>query len=131
MPILFQKRIVRADLRANRHAWYVFGDNEARTGKGGQAREMRGEPNAIGVATKRLPSTKDEAFWTDTDYGRNVGCLEHDFRPIEAALRRGEIVVWPLDGIGSGRADLVNRAPRTHQKLLELQRALRAIEPRP
>ncbi|MBB4657523.1 hypothetical protein [Parvularcula dongshanensis] len=120
MPILVQKRIYRADLRANRHVWYVFGDNEARTGKGGQAREMRDEPNAIGIATKRTPSRADDAYWSDKDYSRNVACLEHDFRSVAAALRRGELVVWPLDGIGTDRADLANRAPRTFEKLQEL-----------
>ena len=59
MPVIYQKRICRDDLRRNPNAVYIFGDNEARTGLGGQAREMRGEPNAMGIATKRSP----HEFW--------------------------------------------------------------------
>jgi hypothetical protein len=52
MPIIYQKFIRRQDLRNNRDKFYVFGDNMQRIGYGGQARDMRGEPNAIGAVTK-------------------------------------------------------------------------------
>lgn len=56
MIILRQTRIYRADLAMNPKVLYVFGDNLERKGFGGQAYEMRGEPNAFGIATKRLAS---------------------------------------------------------------------------
>lgn len=52
MIVLHQKFIFREDLQANPDVYYLFGDNVERRGLGGQAKEMRGEPNAIGVATK-------------------------------------------------------------------------------
>lgn len=51
MPLLFQNTIRRAHLRANPKNLYLFGDNEQRRGLGGLARECRGEPNAVGIAT--------------------------------------------------------------------------------
>jgi hypothetical protein len=41
-------------------------DSVQRHGLAGQAKEMRGEPNAIGVATKRAPSTNPKAFFDDS-----------------------------------------------------------------
>jgi hypothetical protein len=45
-------RITREMVQADRNTVYVFGDNVARHGLGGQAKAMRGEPNTIGVSTK-------------------------------------------------------------------------------
>ena len=65
MPqVIYQHRIYRSDLVENRECFYVFGDNLRREGLGGQAGEMRGEPNAIGVATKHAPGMDDDDFWT-------------------------------------------------------------------
>jgi hypothetical protein len=46
------KHITREMVRADPSTVFVFGDNMARNGLAGQAKEMRGEPNAIGVPTK-------------------------------------------------------------------------------
>ena len=55
MKLFVQKWIARADLKQNQDRIYLFGDNVERVGHGGQAKEMRGEPNAIGIATKLKP----------------------------------------------------------------------------
>ena len=55
MPIKYQKWIERSDLQNNPEDVYIFGDNYARQGLCGQAKAMRGEPNALGIATKRTP----------------------------------------------------------------------------
>ena len=56
MPVVRQKRIVRAELQANPHVLYLFGDNDQRDGYGGQAAEMRdeetGEPGASQLAAQ-------------------------------------------------------------------------------
>jgi hypothetical protein len=54
MPIVFRQWIT---------PFYVFGDNGRRIGFGGQAKEMRGEPNAIGVATEWVPTNRPNAFF--------------------------------------------------------------------
>lgn len=126
MPIIFQSIITRADLRNNPGVLYVFGDNEARRGLGGQAKEMRGEPNAVGIRTKRAPDNRVDSFWTE---GRGAGqfapshyvaMIESDFAPIRAALGRNDTVIVPADGIGTGLADLPKRAPITFQYIREL-----------
>ena len=113
--VRFQKFISREDLIANRDAVYVFGDNMTRTGLGGQAREMRYEPNAIGVPTKWRPSMTDDAFFNDEDYDKVVNVLEKDFDAIKVALARGKNVVFPADGLGTGLSQLQTRSPKIFQ----------------
>lgn len=110
MPIRYQKFIRRQDLRNNRDTFYVFGDNMQRIGYGGQAREMRGEPNAIGVVTKWAPSNDNVAFFDDMpDCFAQVG---FDLERVDRILSQGKTVVVPEDGIGTGLAQLPRRAPK-------------------
>lgn len=115
--MIFQEWIVRADLRANPDRLYLFGDNERREGLGGQAREMRGEPNALGIATKRAPSMQPWALWTDADFKRCAAIIDRDVvRALEHAAAGG-IVVCPKAGLGTDRAKLPTNAPRIYQYL--------------
>jgi hypothetical protein len=107
--ILRQHRIYRADLRANPDALYVFGDNEERWGLGGQAAECRGEPNAVGVATLKAPGR----FWRDVNASHQCSVIDADMAPLFEAARQGRLIVWPLDGIGTGLADLAHQSPAT------------------
>lgn len=113
MPLILQKWINRQDLKANPNCLYVFGDNEQRWGLGGQAKEMRGEPNAIGIATLKSPGE----FWNDADSAHQIAVLDEDFKPVFVALDHDKVVVFPLDGIGTGLADLERRSPTTFAHL--------------
>ena len=55
MPVRLMKFITRQYVKAHPNVYFVFGDNEVRRGYGGQAKEMRGELNTVGVRTKRTP----------------------------------------------------------------------------
>lgn len=120
MPVIFQKWYFRADAQANRDVLYLFGDNEKRVGLGGQAKEMRGEPNAVGVATKRDPGT----FWSDASFQHNCKVIEADLERAIEHVKKGGILVMPLDGLGTGLSELPTRAPRTHAYLTERLRSL-------
>lgn len=112
--ITFQERITRADLRANPDTLYVFGDNMRRRGMGGQAAEMRGEPNAVGIPTKWRPSRTEWDFFRNQDwyeYPDIRASIDAAFNEIEAALRAGRHVIFPAAGIGTGLAELPVRAP--------------------
>ncbi|MGJ4945036.1 hypothetical protein ACQR1W_31035 [Bradyrhizobium sp. HKCCYLS1011] len=113
MPIVRQKFISRKDLWDNPSKFYVFGDNVQRRGYGGQAKEMRGEPNAIGVATKWSPSMDANEFFDDTLACRAI--VGRDLLKIDDLLRAGKTVVVPSDGIGTGLSQLPQRAPNLHR----------------
>ena len=99
--------IERQMLRDEPEKLFVFGDNLARIGKGGQAKEMRGEPNAVGLPTKVSPSI----YLSDSDLAKVSRAIRDDLDRLMAHLRRGGTVVWPSNGIGTGLAELDTRAP--------------------
>lgn len=65
--IEFRTFIHREDLQGEPETLFVFGDNMMRKGLGGQAAAMRGEPNAVGIPTKELPSMANNAFLSEAD----------------------------------------------------------------
>lgn len=115
MPIETVARYEREDLKKHRNKLFVFGDNMARKGFGGQAKACRGEPNALGIPTKWLPATSKGSYFCDDDIIKVEGDIAHAFGMIEGHLRAGGIVVWPADGVGTGLADLPNKAPAIHK----------------
>lgn len=113
MMVIRQGFISRADVKHNPTLLYIFGDNLARAGLGGQAKEMRGEDNAYGLVTKRRPSHghPDDYFH---DYQEDcIALFDADFKWLLVKLRSGayQAVVIPLDGIGTGLAQLQHHAP--------------------
>ena len=113
MPVLFMSSVTREFVRSHPNFLFVFGDNLAKEGLGGQAREMRGEPNAVGIATKRSPSMNSDAFFSDSDIHNVIimGAIKDSFRILESHLLSGGVVVIPKNGVGGGLANLPANAP--------------------
>jgi hypothetical protein len=128
MPVVFKERIERRDLRAEPHVLFVFGDNEARVGMGGQAAACRGEPNAVGVATKRGPSMREAAMWSDDHFERCAAIIDRDLARAIEHLKRGGTVVFPKAGIGTGMSRLAERAPKLMNHIRGRVREMVAIE---
>lgn len=111
--IIYQSMIYRADLQANPNAIYVFGDNEQRYGLGGQAKEMRGEPNALGIATLKSPGVP----WTDERFYNNRNFIDIGVTALKYHINAGDTIVFPMDGIGTGFARMKQSAPRSFNYL--------------
>jgi hypothetical protein len=92
----------------------VFGDNMVERGMGGQAKEMRGEPNAVGIPTKKFPHMRAGAFFTDADFDAWFAKANPKFQRLKNS---NQPIVWPEDGIGTGLAQLQQRAPRIWAQL--------------
>lgn len=106
--------ITREYVRANRDKLFLFGDNLERRGLGGQAAAMRGEPNAIGIPTKKSPSYKNAAFFSDVEFEQNKASIDAALAEIMNAVTDSiRAIVISSDGLGTGRAQLERRAPRT------------------
>lgn len=115
MKVIKQKFIYRQDLIANRDVFYLFGDNLMRDGFGGQAKEMRGEPNAIGIPTKKRPDYRSGAFMTDDEFEQNKKHIDEGFNSIPEC----DVLIIPLDGLGTGRANLEQNAPKTLEYVMK------------
>jgi hypothetical protein len=81
-------------------------------GFGGQAKEMRGEPNAVGIPTKWKPDMTPEAFFKDEDFDAIVPRIKSAFVRLKVHQMEGGIIVWPEAGIGTGLANLKKSAPK-------------------
>lgn len=111
--IIRQKRYTREDVAANSWLTYAFGDNDQRIGESGQSLACRGFPNTIGIRTKKKPTMASDAFYTDTEYKENIRKINEDLDAVEALLKKHFIVVFPIDGFGTGLASLRVKAPET------------------
>jgi hypothetical protein len=101
----------------NNPMWlFVFGDNNAGYGKGGQA-IIRDYINTIGIPTKKSPSNKKESFYTDSEFESNKKRIDNAIKNIISLAQHYVLVVLPEDGFGTGLADLPNRAPKTFNYL--------------
>ena len=96
---------------------YIFGDNDLKVGCRGQA-IIRDQPNALGLPTKKVPTLQKSAFYSDLEYEDNVHKIEQALNQIISLSHLYEKVIFPKDGLGTGLAQLPQKAPRTHQYLL-------------
>lgn len=124
MPIEIVARYSREDIKANRDKMFVFGDNMARKGYGGQAKACRGEPNALGIPTKWYPDCSKKSFFTDADIAKAEPVIALAFDAMTAQLQAGRVVVWPADGVGTGLARLPEKAPAIHNYITNRWKAL-------
>jgi hypothetical protein len=120
--LTFQKFITREDMRANPNTLYVFGDNMRRVGMGGQAKEMRGEPNAVGIPTKHAPGMNETDFFSDEDISNPIvrNAIMSGFHALLHHIEDGGNVIYPEDGIGSGLSQLPTRAPKIDRSIKEV-----------
>lgn len=125
--IVEMKHIEREVLQANPDVLFLFGDNMARRGYGGQACAMRGEPNAVGIPTKRYPSNQPTAFFRDEDFDDAKQAIDDGFVRAAAHLNAGLPVVLPQDGLGTGLARLDTAAPRIRRYIDRCILRLRAL----
>jgi hypothetical protein len=113
------KIILRSELKANPATLYLFGDNDIRKGLGGQAKEMRGESNAIGVSTKKLPARGEEAYKLDNELQENKKIITDDINKAIAEWNTGKYSKLVIPQMGVGLAELPTRAPETYKFLQE------------
>lgn len=114
MAIMKKEWITREDLRRNSTTLFVFGDNLQEKGYGGQAKEMRGEPNAIGIPTKKKPSMTPDSFFSDDDYEKMVDIISEKIIILATHLEKGYDVIFPKNGIGTNLAKLEEKAPKIY-----------------
>lgn len=111
MPVLYKEYITRKFIQKHPDWYFIFGDNIQRKGFGGQAKEMRGEPNSIGVVTKATPSTDKNAYLSDSNE-EHFETMMKDLYSVYLLLQSGNIVVLPSNGLGTGLAKLNEKAPK-------------------
>ena len=95
---------------------YVFGDNikdsiDLYVPKSTQAC-IRGLPNVVGVNTKVSRGWKRNDFFSDISLPTFKTLVEASIWKIYAYSESGKTIVFPSDGIGTGKAMLKEKAPK-------------------
>ena len=103
---------------SNQTYLFVFGDNLLRVGKGGQA-VVRDLPNTFGVATKATPSMDEKAFFDDSN-DKHLEQLKTDLGMLKEIGKSGSYfaILFPRSGLGTGLAQLREKAPNTYAEML-------------
>lgn len=130
MTLIIKKHITKNYIKQNFETIFLFGDNMQRTGFGGQAAEMRGHPNSLGVPTKWSPYTGDKAYFTDADFDKVKKFIDFPFDVAIAWLKAGRNVCIPADGIGTGLSQLRDRAPKILHYISDYTDHLYNLSPR-
>jgi hypothetical protein len=111
MPIYTGGRVTRMMLGEQRDRLYIFADNLEQRGVRGEPDEMRDEPNAVSIPTRRSPSLFVDAFFSDADLDAYQTTSRAAFQRLVGRLRKGGIVVLPADGLATGADRLKEKAP--------------------
>lgn len=116
MPVCFVDILDRRWIQFRSDLYWVFGDNLLKTGHGGQAGACRGEPNVIGIPTKKRPDMKPDAFFDNPSY---AVMMVPAFAEIQFKLMDGETIVVPTAGVGSGLAKIPEKSPELYEWIRE------------
>lgn len=94
---------------------YIYGDNQAGWGKGGQA-IIRDEPNTFGISTKYSPSQ----YYTDDRFEENSDYLIKEIDELFFLLKNYDVLVFPKYGLGTGLSQMQKYAPKSFIFLCEV-----------
>ncbi len=104
-----QEHITRDEVIAEKDKNFIFGDNLTGQGLGGQAKEMCGEENSVGIPTKKASNNNPNSFFIDQEFTANKKAIDEAFSKIPPH----KTVVIPKAGLGTGLAKLQEKAPKT------------------
>ena len=104
------------DVISNPNCLFVFGDNDRKKGKKGQA-IIRDLDNTVGVPTKKEPN--HTGYYNDNEFDLNKTKIDAAINEIKRRSIDYEFIVLPKDGLGTGLAKLPEKAPKTYQYLIE------------
>ena len=117
MKVIRWHHITREIVQSNPEKLFVFGDNFERRGRGGQAMEIRGEPNSFGIPTKYRPGNKERDFFSDKQ--EEFDNVAFELARLLSEFKSGRVIVIPVNGIGSGLSQLKSRSPHIHKLITE------------
>lgn len=83
---------------------------------------IRGLNNAIGIDTKKNRGTSEDSYFTDEDFDTFKAQVDE---AIQKAIDSGKTIVIPEGGIGTGKAQLKEKAPKLFSYLQDKLNALR------
>ena len=98
----FKNLIITRDfLDNNPDAYFVFGDNLERQGKGGAA-ALRDHPSAIGFITKKFPDNSETSFYKPEEYS---SVFFEELGKLKKTIQQNPTKIFYISQIGGGLAN--------------------------
>ncbi len=119
MKVRFVKKYTVAVAQKSPEDIFVFGDNLEGWGKSVKAGQavIREQPNAFGVPTKRKPKTTKDAYFSDQS--DELEAVTEALRKLYV-LGKTKTLVFPQDGLGTGRAKMKELSPKIYARMNEI-----------
>ena len=118
------------DVKRAKDKVFLFGDNIEDAASGYVPTKtqavIRGQENAIGIPTKKNRGYSPSSYFTDADFDEFKAGVD---KAITEAKESGKTIVLPENGIGTGAAQLKQRAPRCFEYLQNQLDALKKYNP--
>lgn len=129
--VIEEQTYIRELIQQDSEKVYLFGDNtndriNTHYVPSQTQAVIRGLNNAIGIDTKKDRGTSENSYFTDNDF--NIFKSQVD-EAIQQAINTNKIIVIPKDGIGTGKAQLKERAPKCYQYLQQKLNELKNLPP--
>jgi len=107
--IIYQRRVFPEDLQANPNVYYLFSDNDKKSGHW----QFRNYDNFLGVRVKNDEHAFDNSYWSDTTYKDNVSKIYEDFKKVYAILKQLIPVVYGDETFPLNISDYRSKSPKT------------------
>ena len=117
LKIEVEEHLNISKLKKNKSKIYVYGDNLIKKGKKGQA-QIRDEENSFGIPTKRLPSMKEDSFFSDLPEERES--VISSLKELYKLALKGKTIVFPQDGLGTGLAKMQTHSPMLFEEMNQI-----------
>ena len=124
--IEFTDNISREYVQSHPDEIFVYSENYLREGYGEESKEMRGEPNTVGIVTRKKSGTTEDSFFNDLEFEENKIKINEGIKEIISFIDEGKKINFPTQGIGTDSSQLKLRAPKTYEFLIQTLKALRA-----
>jgi len=107
--LIYQKRVFPEDLQMNPSVYYLFSDNDNRSGH----LQFRQNSNFIGIRVKKDEHAFDNSYWSDATYDANVLKIKHDFKIVNSLLLELAPVVYSNETFDINVSEYFKISPKT------------------
>jgi len=107
--LIYQKRVFPEDLQMNPSVYYLFADNDNRSGH----LQFRQNNNFVGIRVKKDEHAFDNSYWSDATYDANVLKIKHDFKIVNSLLLELVPVVYSNETFDINVSEYFKISPKT------------------
>ena len=109
--IIYQRRVYPEDLQSNPQVYYLFSDNDNRSGHWA----FRDYDNFLGIRIKNDEHSFDNSYWSDTTYEDNISKIKTDFNKVQNALKQLIPIIYSEQTFNFNISEYQIKSPKTYK----------------